>query len=143
MAFDLFALFRNAASNKLLPECRSLSELSLIFNDVSVALRYSITYIFQPGFDLPENIHVPNHSYLWDNRNKLAIRAHRHRRDRSHPDQMGNVSYGFSLNFKNALKISGNDNNIIALLGNSYALSGKKTEALKIIATLIAQSKQN
>ncbi len=43
--------------------------------------------------------------------------------------------------FQKALVLSGDEDNIIGLLGNSYALSGEKTEALKIIATLIAQSK--
>jgi TolB-like protein/DNA-binding winged helix-turn-helix (wHTH) protein/Flp pilus assembly protein TadD len=46
------------------------------------------------------------------------------------------------VQFKNALALSGDDANIIGLFGNSYALSGNKVEAMKIINKLQAQSKQ-
>jgi len=44
--------------------------------------------------------------------------------------------------FKIALALSGEDANVLALLGNCYALSGKTEEAKKIINNLIATSKQ-
>jgi len=44
--------------------------------------------------------------------------------------------------FNIALHISGDEANVIALFGNSYARCGQKTEAIKIITKLIEQSKQ-
>lgn len=43
--------------------------------------------------------------------------------------------------FNSALALSGDEDNIIGLFGNNYALSGQKTEAMKIINKLITQSK--
>jgi tetratricopeptide (TPR) repeat protein len=43
--------------------------------------------------------------------------------------------------FKTALVLSRDETNVIALLGNSYALSGKRDAAKKIIIQLIEQSK--
>lgn len=44
--------------------------------------------------------------------------------------------------FKNALALSGDEDYIIGLFGNCYALSGQRAEAMKIVNKLITQSKQ-